>query len=566
MGERRTDADAGASGLPRRFGRNALSNYALAGVLMAVALVTTPILTRHLGPQRYGIWVFVGSAVAYVQLLDLGFGGAVVAAVARLSGAGDHDRLERTLSSAFVLLVGLGLVALAVAGVAAAFLPAAMHLSPELAGTTRVLLLLLGVDMALSIPLDTFGCGLVALQRFDLLNATLIGVAAGQAVAWTLVLLAGGGLLQLGIVTVAISLVGQAMRFVLLRRLLPGLAISAANVDRALVRSLASPAGWFALGDSIEGFRDYASVLVLGLVRNVAVAGIFAVGEKLATLGTKLGTPMTDPFFPHASELVGRGDDAELGRAARTGGQLTAGVTIPFCLVVAILARPALLAWVGAAYERAAAAVVILAVAFGLRSLGTAPARVLSGAGGQRMLALVGVAEVATQIVLTAVLGVAFGITGVAVAVLIAVVSLELVVRLPLVGRRLHTPVAQLVWPVVRAHLPALAVAGAAGWFWARDPAIRFVAAHGRLAGMGVVAVAGVAMLLLYAVTFAFTGLDGATRRQVALRLRGMRTRAGAAKTGTPMAIGRPDTDEQPEATRAVGPHVVVETAAERGV
>jgi hypothetical protein len=255
---------------------------------------------------------------------------------------------------------------------------------------------------------------------------------------------------------------------------------------------------------------------------------------------------MTDPFFPHASELVGRGDDAQLGRAARTGGQLTAGATIPCCVVVAILARPALLAWVGPTYERATTAVVILAVAFGLRSLGTAPARVLSGAGGQRLLALVGVAEVATQILLTAVLGISFGITGVAVAVLVAVVGVELGVRLPLVARRLHTGVVHLVWPVLRAHLPAVAVTGTAGWFWARGPAIEFVRTHGRVADLGVVVVAGLAMLMVYVAVFALTGLDSATRRQVTRRLRGERhgaTTAGAERsttTSAPTAAGAP--------------------------
>jgi hypothetical protein len=151
------------------------------------------------------------------------------------------------------------------------------------------------------------------------------------------------------------------------------------------------------------------------------------------------------------------------------------------------------------------------------------------------MLALIGVAEVATQIVLTAVLGVSFGITGVAVAVLVAVVGVELAVRLPLVSRRLHTSVIHLVWPVVRAHLPALAVAGTAGWFWARGPAIAFVRSHGRIADMGVVVVAGLAIVLVYAATFALTGLDAETRRRVVVRLRAARNGAATAGTTPPV-------------------------------
>jgi O-antigen/teichoic acid export membrane protein/GT2 family glycosyltransferase len=506
--------------LPPRFARSAASNYALTGVLLVVALVTTPILTRHLGAEGYGIWIFVGSAITYVQLLDLGFGGAVVAAVARLSARGDEDGLEQTLNSSFFVLAALGLVAFAVCVVAAQFVPGALHLDPPLAATTRDLLLILGLDVAVSIPMDTFGCGLVALQRYDLLNATLIGVALCQAVAWTAVLVFGGGLLGLGVVTVCISLVGQFARYVLLRRLLPTLSISPLRVQRAIVRSLVSPAGWYALGDCLDNFRDEASVLVLGMVQNVASAGVFAVGEKLATLGTQMGTPVTEPFFPHAAALAGRGDRAELSRAARIGARVAAGATIPCCLVVAIFARSALFVWVGPAFERAAPAVVILAVAFALQSFVGAPIKLVSGSGGQRLVASLGMAKVGVQVVLTAVLGIALGVTGVALAVLASVLAVEMLVTLPLACRTLGTRVSHVVMPIVRGHLPSLVVSGSLGWFVLRGPVSSFAHSHGRFAGIAVVGVGGLVVLVPYLVLFALFGLDRAARHQAMAWLR----------------------------------------------
>jgi O-antigen/teichoic acid export membrane protein len=530
MPERRqAGSGAAASQLPTRFAQNALSNYALTAVLVLVALITTPILTHHLGTERFGIWIFVGSAITYVQLLDLGFGGAVVSAVARLSAKGDEDGLERTLNSSFFLLAALGLVALGACWLGAMFLPHAIHLKGTLAGTARDLLLLLGLDVALSIPMDTFGCGLVALQRFDLLNATLIGVATAQAIAWTVVLVSGGGLLLLGIVTVAISLMGQGVRYVMLRRLIPTLRFSPSKVEGALVRSLASPAGWYALGDSLDNFRDEASVLILSLVQNVASAGVFAVGEKLATLGTQMGVPVTEPFFPHAAALVGRGDRAKLGEAARTGSRVSAGVTIPFCLIVALFARPALVAWVGPTYARAAPAVVILALAFALQSFSAAPTKLLSGSGGQRLIASLGLAKVGAQIVLTAILGLEFGVTGVACAVLASVVGVEVAVTLPLVSKRLGTRALHVVLPVVRTHLPALVASGIFGWFVLHAPVLRFVTTHDRVAGMALVGAAGLGVLGLYLVVFVMTGLDRRSRRHMVTRV--LAARSGGLST-----------------------------------
>ena len=55
-------------------------------------------------------------------------------------------------------------------------------------GQAQFLLLLFAFDMALSIPMDTFGGVLIGLQRFDLMNYSLITVMVSQAVAWVIVL------------------------------------------------------------------------------------------------------------------------------------------------------------------------------------------------------------------------------------------------------------------------------------------------------------------------------------------------------------------------------------------
>ncbi len=255
--------------MPERFGRNTVTSMALSVVLLAVALLTTPLLTRHLGHQRYGIWVLVVSIVQYLELLELGFSGATVTAIARHNAAGDRQSLERTVNTTFFTLVPLGVFALLVSIGLAVVLPSLIHVSPSLVSTTRWLVLLLGLDIVVSIPMDTFGGGLVAIHRFDILNATLIAVAVARAVAWTLVLVFGGSLVMLGIVTVVIGLCGQLARALCFAHLVPGLKVHPRHFEREVLRSLARPAGWFAVGGFVTNFRDYARIFLLGVVKGV---------------------------------------------------------------------------------------------------------------------------------------------------------------------------------------------------------------------------------------------------------------------------------------------------------
>ena len=274
----------GAQTVPERFGRNTVTSMALSVVVLVIALLTTPLLTRHLGHQRYGIWVLVVSIVQYLELLELGFSGATVTAIARHNAAGDRRSLERTVNTTFFTLVPLGFLALLVSIGLAVLLPSLVHVSPSLVSSTRWLVLLLGLDIVVSIPMDTFGGGLVAIHRFDILNATLIAVAVARAVAWTLVLLFGGGLVMLGLVTVVIGLCGQLARAVCFARLVPGLKVHPRHFEREVLRSLARPAGWFAVGGFVTNFRDYARIFLLGVVKSVVTSGIFAVGETLVVV------------------------------------------------------------------------------------------------------------------------------------------------------------------------------------------------------------------------------------------------------------------------------------------
>ncbi len=130
-------------------------------------------------------------------------------------------------------------------------------------------MVLLALDLAVSVPSDTFSAALIGLQRYDLINATLIAVNVAQALAWAVVLSVGGGLVSLGAVTAAIGLAGQAARFLLVRRLAPELSLPPANFDRSLVLPFASLSVWFTLSNIALIVCSRLDTVVVGLILGV---------------------------------------------------------------------------------------------------------------------------------------------------------------------------------------------------------------------------------------------------------------------------------------------------------
>src|SRR5262249_25061089 len=124
---------------------NAAANALGFVVQVVVTFHVCPILVHHLGRERYGLWEFVNSVLAYLTLLDLGVAASVVRYVARFDASGARDRLNRVFSPSLCLFAAAGGVALLLATTAACLI-GYCAVPPGLLGEVRGMMLLLGVN------------------------------------------------------------------------------------------------------------------------------------------------------------------------------------------------------------------------------------------------------------------------------------------------------------------------------------------------------------------------------------------------------------------------------------
>ncbi len=497
--------------LPQRFRLNVITNYATTATLVLVALVSTPILVHGLGREEYGIWVLVGSTVMYLDLFNIGFGRANVKFVAEHHALGDLDRVRRTLATSFLVLAVPAAIGLAVAVGFAFLFPHVFHVPHELAMPATILVILVSLDIASSVASDAFGGALTALQRYDLLNATIIAVLVLQTIAWAVLLSLGYGLVALGAATAGLGLTGQLARFLLVRRLIPGTSISPRLFDRSFVRPLASLSGWMALADAGRLLISRVDTVIVGLVIGVPAAGVYAVGQKLALLGARAVLAASQMFYPHASQLAARGDEEGLRRMLVRGTQIVLAIAIPVAVVLGVLAKPALRAWVGPQFEQARMVVVYLVAAMVAKALTDTAMNVLRGTGHAKPHALIVSAEAVLNFALSIALGYELGIAGVALATLIAGSISNVFLLLPYACRFFGISYSGLLASVVRTHAAPAAASTAVGVL---------LLTRLDLDGIPFVGGAGVAMLAVYALVYGLTSLSRTERRALLGRVR----------------------------------------------
>jgi membrane protein EpsK len=348
-----------------------------------------------------------------------------------------------------------------------------------------------------------------------------------QGLCWFVVIRLGGGLVALGIVTVAVSLLGQLVRFFMFRRLLPHVRLTLKGFDRKLLRSFAGLSGWFSFGQVLSLAVSTMDVVIVGAVVGVVEAGIFAVGQRLAMLAGNTVSPVTDVFAPASAQMVGRGDVDKIRSLVLVGNRVAMGVAVPAALVSAVLARPALRAWVGPLYVQATWVVVLLSATVVVRASTQSTSSALFGEAAPKVPTLFGAASFVVHLTLAVVLGRDYGMVGVAWAVFISAFLFNGVAMSFISSRRYQLTVPGYLALLARAHLLPVICGGAIGLYLAQGPLWHFVLTHGRAAGITAVILAGVAVLAVYFAIYLFTGVSAPERTAGAKRVRSRLRGAG---------------------------------------
>jgi O-antigen/teichoic acid export membrane protein len=69
----------------------AVLSYAILGLNNVIGLLYTPYMLRMMGQSEYGLYSLVASVVAYLTILDLGFGNAIIRYTAKFRAEGKTE-------------------------------------------------------------------------------------------------------------------------------------------------------------------------------------------------------------------------------------------------------------------------------------------------------------------------------------------------------------------------------------------------------------------------------------------------------------------------------------------
>lgn len=294
-------------------------SYLSIGLSGIIQLGYTPVMLRLLGQSEYGLYSLVSSVVSYLGLLTFGIGGAYLRFYARAQAEGDQSEVAR-LNGMFLLVFSIiGAAALAAGLVLAgnAQLVFGDKLTPAEAGRARLLLSLMAVNLALSIPAGVFSSYITAHEQY--LFQRLLGIACSLLNPFLTLplLLADVGSLSLVLVSLAVTLLTAACNVLFCVRKLH-IQFCFRGLRWGLLKEVYLFSFFLFLNQIIDQINWSVDSILLGRFWGTAEVAVYGLASRLNGIYLTFSTSISSVFAPRINRLAAQAAPEE------ANGQLTA--------------------------------------------------------------------------------------------------------------------------------------------------------------------------------------------------------------------------------------------------
>lgn len=343
-----------------RLVRNVLSNWTGLFLTMAISFFMSPFLVHSLGDQNYGLWVLILSVTGYMGLLDIGLRVSVVKYVSRLHAVSDFVGLSRTISTALAIYGATGVVIMVITLVLEAVFDRVFSIPPASVPTGRLVLLLAGANVAVTLLLSVFNGLLAGLQRYDRMQAAGISLLLARTAAIVLLINLGFGIVALGAVHLVTQIVNGLIAWRYAVKECPALEIRRSRIELASARTLYSYSG-YVMVNNVGRFLLFGSgELIIGMFLGTAAITSYAIAGTVAQYLQQLIITMVMVLHPYSSAADARGEKDNLVNAAVIGTKLSLLIGLPATITFVTVGHTFISLWMGPSYAAVAAPILVV--------------------------------------------------------------------------------------------------------------------------------------------------------------------------------------------------------------
>lgn len=283
----------------------AILSYVVMGLSNLVGLIYTPYMLRMMGQSEYGMYSLVASVVAYLTILDLGFGNTIIRYTAKFKAEGKVKEQETMFGMFFILYIVIGLVAFLLGMILYLNIDAiyGQSLTNEELHKTHILMLLMVFNLTFTFPLSIFSSIVTAYEKFIFQKLLQVARIILNTLIMILLLEMGYRAIAMVALITVLNLSTLLMNFWYSKKHLK-IRIRFGRFDWKFFRELAGYSFYIFLGAIIDRLFWSSGQLVLGAYIGTAAVAVFAVGIQLEQMYMGFSTAISGVFLPKVTAMA----------------------------------------------------------------------------------------------------------------------------------------------------------------------------------------------------------------------------------------------------------------------
>lgn len=270
-----------------------------------ISILYTPIMIRLLGQSEYGLFSLANSVIAYLGLLNFGFGNSIVRYTAKYKASGEKDK-EYNLNGMFIIIYSIISIIVIIAGTILTLNVDNMFaksLSLKELYTIKILVILMVFNMAISLPFGVFGCIITAYERF--VFQKIVGIIRNILNPFIMLPLLFMGYKSI-VMTFASTVVNIIFIVINIYYCFNTLKIKIKfnNIDKELFKDIFAYSFYIFLNMIVDRIYWGTDQMILGIVSGTTMVAIYSIGASFVTYYMSFSTAISGVFFPRVTQMV----------------------------------------------------------------------------------------------------------------------------------------------------------------------------------------------------------------------------------------------------------------------
>lgn len=282
-------------------------NYVVIFLNTVVGLLYTPYMLRMMGQSEYGLYSLVASVIAYLTVLDLGFGNAIVRYTAKFRAEKKTEEQYEMFGMFFLLYLVIGIIAFGI-GLGLYFNVDTLFGNTMTAvelGRARIMMLLLVANLAFTFPMSIWGSIIQAYEDFVFQKSLNIIRIILNTVVMICLLHFGYKAVAMVVVQTTFNILTLAVNFIYCRRKLNiHIYFRFKHFHWGFLKEVAIYSFWIFLNAIMDRVYWSTGQFVLGAMVGTAAVAVFAIAIQLEGMYMQFSTAISSVFLPKVTAMV----------------------------------------------------------------------------------------------------------------------------------------------------------------------------------------------------------------------------------------------------------------------